>query len=142
MEIGPRDVQNQNVVLVRRLDRKKEFVSVAELTDKVPAMLKEIQQALFQRALDFRAENTHSVSTWEEFTAIFPLREAGQEAPEGEKKGFVWANWCGETDAEQKVQDLTKATIRCMPADAPPVDGPCVFTGKVAKQKVLFARAY
>jgi prolyl-tRNA synthetase len=142
MEIGPRDVQNQNVVLVRRIDRKKEFVPVAELTEKVPAMLKEIQQALFQRALDFRAENTHSVSTWEEFTRIFPLREAGQEAPEGDKKGFVWANWCGDTDAEQKVQDLTKATIRCMPADAPPVDGPCVFTGKEAKQKVLFAKAY
>ena len=142
LEIGPRDVQNQSVVLVRRLDRKKEFVPVAEIAEKVPALLAEIQDALFQRALQFRQEQTHEVSNWEEFTAIFPEREAGKEAPEGAKKGFVWANWCGVTDCEQKIQDLTKATIRCLPLDRPASDGVCVHCGSEGKEKALFARAY
>lgn len=142
LEIGPRDVQNQSVVLVRRLDRKKEFVPVAEIAERVPALLAEIQDALFQRALAFRKEHTHEAKNWEEFTAIFPEREAGKEAPEGAKKGFVWANWCGVTDCEQKIQDLTKATIRCLPLDRPESDGPCVHCQAEGKEKALFARAY
>ena len=66
----------------------------------------------------------------------------GKEAPEGAKKGFVWANWCGVTDCEQKIQDLTKATIRCLPLDRPASDGPCVHCGSEGKEKALFARAY
>jgi prolyl-tRNA synthetase len=142
LEIGPRDVQNRSVVLVRRLDRQKQFVPVDELAVRVPEMLAEIQDALYQRALDFRAENTHEVSTWAEFTDIFPLREVGEEAPAGSRRGFVWANWCGDREAEQQVQDLTKATIRCIPPDAGEPTGPCVFTGRPATQRVLFARAY
>jgi prolyl-tRNA synthetase len=105
-------------------------------------MLAEIQEALFQRALAFRSENTHEVANWEEFTAIFPEREAGKEAPEGAKKGFVWANWCGVTDCEQKIQDRTKATIRCLPLDRPASDGACVHCNGEGKEKALFARAY
>ena len=142
LEIGPRDVQNQSVVLVRRIDRKKEFVPVAEVASRVPALLQEIQAQLFQRALDFRDANTHEVANWEEFTEIFPLRQVGQEAPEGTKKGFVWANWCGATDCEQKIQDSTKATVRCMPLDRPGPTGPCVHCGSDGKERVLFARAY
>jgi len=142
LEIGPRDVQNRSVVLVRRMDRQKQFVPVDELLERVPALLAEIQAALFQRALDFRNESTHEVATWDEFIAIFPEREAGQEAQEGEKRGMVWANWCGVTDCEQKIQDLTKATIRCLPLDRPASDGPCVHCASEGKEKALFARAY
>ncbi|HEU4752827.1 MAG TPA: proline--tRNA ligase [Armatimonadota bacterium] len=142
LEIGPRDVQNQSVVLVRRLDRKKEFVPVSELATRVPGLLEEIQQALFQRALQFREENTHTVRTWDEFIEIFPLREVGQETPEGSKRGFVWANWCGRTECEQQIQDQTKATIRCLPLDRPAPDGPCVHCGQDGKERALFARAY
>jgi len=142
LEIGPRDVQNESVVLVRRLDRKKEFVPLAEVTERIPALLAEIQQALYQRALDFREASTHEASTWDEFLAIFPEREAGKEAPEGAKKGFVWANWCGVTECEQKIQDLTKATIRCLPLDRPASDGACVHCGSAGKEKALFARSY
>ena len=110
--------------------------------EKVPALLAELQQALFQRALDYRAENTSEVSTWEEFIDIFPLREVGQEAPEGSKRGFIWANWCGETACEQAIQDQTKATIRCMPLDRPEAHGNCVRCDAPAKERVLFARAY
>lgn len=142
LEIGPRDVQNGTVVLVRRLDRKKEFVPLADLARRVPELLEQIQAELFQRALAFRSENTHAVASWDEFTEIFPLREIGQEAPEGSKRGFVWANWCGDRDCEQKIQDLTKATIRCMPLDRPAPDGACVHCGSEGRERVLFARAY
>jgi prolyl-tRNA synthetase len=142
LEIGPRDVQNRSVVLVRRIDRKKEFVPVDELVTRVPALLSEIQQALFQRALEFRNQSTHTASNWEEFVSIFPEREAGKEVPEGEKRGLVWANWCGNTDCEQTIQDRTKATIRCLPLDRPAADGPCVHCGAEGKEKAIFARAY
>ncbi len=142
LEIGPRDVANGSVMLVRRLDRQKSVVPLSELAAVVPAALAEIQKLLFTRALEYRGENTHSVSTWAEFTDIFPEREAGQEARDGSRRGFVWANWCGDRAAEEKVQELTKATIRCMPLDAPEPDGPCVYTGRPAERRVLFARAY
>ena len=142
LEIGPRDVQNQSVVLVRRLDRKKEFVAVADVPARVGELLAEIQQALFQRALQFREENTHIAANWAEFTEIFPLREAGQETPEGSKRGFVWANWCGNRACEETVQTLTKATIRCLPLERPVANGPCVHCGAPGTEKALFARSY
>jgi prolyl-tRNA synthetase len=109
---------------------------------RVPELLTEIQQALYQRALDFRTASTHEASNWDEFIAIFPEREAGKEAPEGARKGFVWANWCGVTACEQTIQDRTKATIRCLPLDRPATDGPCVHCGSEGKEKALFARSY
>jgi prolyl-tRNA synthetase len=142
LEIGPRDVQNQSVVLVRRLDRKKEFVPVADAPARVGELLTEIQDALFQRALQFREENTHSAANWAEFTEIFPLREVGQEAPEGTKRGFVWANHCGARPCEETIQTLTKATVRCLPLDRPAADGPCVHCGSPGTERAIFARSY
>jgi len=143
MEIGPRDVQNEAVMVVPRIDRsKKESVPVADLAARIPALLAEAQRNLFERALQFRRQNTYEIATWEEFIDVFPLREAGQETPEGSRRGFVWADWCGVTDCEQKIQDQTKATIRCMPLDRPAAAGKCVHCGGEGKEHVLFARAY
>ena len=142
LEIGPRDVQNESVVVVRRLDRNKDFVPVSELAVRVPEMLATVQAELFQRALAFRDENTHHAGGWSEFTDIFPQREAGQDAQDGTSRGFVWANWCGRTECEQQIQDETKTTIRCMPLDRPGPDGACVRCGQEGKERVLFARAY
>jgi prolyl-tRNA synthetase len=145
LEIGPRDVQNQSVVLVRRVDRKKEFVPVAELAGRVPEMLREAQAQLFQRALEFREANTHQAKDWAEFTDIFPLRESEKESPEtpeGVRRGFVWADWCGRTECEQEIQTETKATIRCLPLERPAPTGPCVRCNGEGKERALFARAY
>jgi len=141
LEIGPRDVQSGSVMVVRRLDRKKESIPFDALATRIPEMLREIQQLLFQRALEFRRENTHEANAWDEFTAIFPPREAGEEG-EGARRGFVWASHCGATDCEKKIQEETKATIRCMPFDRPAAAGSCVRCDAPAQERALFARAY
>jgi prolyl-tRNA synthetase len=144
LEIGPRDVQNESVVLVRRIDRQKAFVPLAEVAQRVPELLKELQEQLFQRALAFREENTHEAADWAQFTAIFPTREAGEEAAEAEgaRRGFVWANWCGDRKCEERIQAETKATVRCMPLERPGPSGACVHCGGEGTERVLFARAY
>ncbi len=142
IEIGPRDVQNEAVMVARRIDRFKQTIPVEELAARIPFMLAEVQGMLFARALQFRDENTHEVASWDEFIDIFPLREVGQEAPEGSRKGYVWANWCGVRSCEEKIQELTKATVRNMPLDRPGPNGACVHCGAPGTERVLFARAY
>lgn len=142
LEVGPRDVASESVVLVRRMDRRKEFVPLADLVRRVPELLAEAQSELFARALTFREENTHTVSGWAEFTSLFPERAAGAEAPPGARKGFAWADWCGDRNCEQSIQDRTKATIRCLPLDRPAPAGDCVHCGRPAVERAVFARAY
>ncbi len=140
MEIGPRDVQARSVVLVRRLDRKKEVVPLDALAERVPAMLREVQQGMWERALAFREENTREARNWGEFLESFPPREEDAERPR--RGGFVWADWCGRTECEQAIQDETKATIRCLPLGRPEPTGPCVRCGREGRERALFARAY
>ena len=131
LEIGPRDVQNQSVVLVRRLGRQKEFVPMGELAARVPALLEEIQQQIFQRSVQHREENTHEAGTWEEFQTIVV-----------ENRGFIWANWCGQDDCEREIQQATTATIRCIPMEREKAAGKCIHCDADAKERVLFAKAY
>ncbi len=133
MEIGPRDVQNNSVVLVRRDNRAKEVVSVDSLEARLPVLLEEVQQALFQRALEFREQNTYYTDSYEEFKQIM-----------AEKRGFVRVKWAEDSEAELAIKEETKATLRVIPFDQPEggVHGKCFYTGKPATCEAIFARAY
>lgn len=132
MEIGPKDVANQSVVLARRdvpgRDGKT-FVGWADLEARIPELLAEIQQSLFDKALAFRQANTHEVETYEE------LKKAVDD-------GFALAWWCGSGDCDNAIKTETKATNRCIPMDQPGGEGKCVYCGKAAKEKAIFGKAY
>ena len=133
MEIGPRDVQNNSVTLVSRVDRAKESVTVQALETRLPVLLEEVQKALFQRALEFRNQNTHYTDSYEEFKQII-----------AEKRGFVRVKWAEDSAAELAIKEETKATLRVIPFDQPEggVHGRCIYTGKPATCEAIFARSY
>ena len=131
LEIGPRDVANDAAMLVRRLDRAKESLPVAALAEELPARLEQYQADVFQRALDFREENTHQADTLGEMTEIL-------DGP----GGFVMAPWCGSAECEQTVSNENGATIRVVPFDSPDEAGTCVCGDAPSERRVLFARAY
>jgi prolyl-tRNA synthetase len=129
--IGPKDLERGTVELARRDTLTKQVVALESLTDTVKTLIIEIQNSLFQKALDFRADHITKVETFDEFKAVLE-----------EKTGFISAHWDGSIETEDKIKDLTKATIRCIPIDSKLEDGVCVFSGKPSKQRVLFAKAY
>ena len=131
LEIGPRDVAAGQGVLVRRVDRLKETVDLAGLASELPVRMADYQQALFQRALDFRAENTHYADSYDEFKAI--LDKEG---------GFLMAHWCGDVACEKQINAETGASIRVIPFDSPDEHGGCLIDGRPSEKRVLFARAY
>jgi prolyl-tRNA synthetase len=132
IEMGPRDVQKGQAVLVRRdLPRKenKSTVAVDALRSEVRSLLDAIQGNLFAQALCFREANTFQPATYEEFR-------------EGVGKGFALAYWCGSADCEATIKEETKATIRCIPLQQDGTPGCCIHCGGEAKEKAVFARAY
>ena len=131
MAIGPKDLEKGSVELARRDTLTKQFVSQADVATVIPALLDEIQNSLFEKALKFREERTHVANSWEEFEALIK-----------ESAGFVYAHWDGTTETEDKIKDLTKATIRCIPLNNDKEEGTCVLTGKPSEQRVVFAKAY
>jgi len=132
MEIGPRDVQNNSVVLVRRDNRAKEFVSIDALETRLSELLDEIQRALFQRALEFREKNTFYTESYDEFKQII------------EQRGFARVKWAEDSEAELAIKEETKATLRVIPFDQPEggVSGSSIYSGKPATCEAVFARAY
>ncbi len=132
IEIGPRDVANEQVVLARRDvpgREGKQSVPLAEVGTAVLDLLDDIQQALLQRARRFMEERTREADDYE------ALSEAVAE-------GFALARWCGSAECEARVKEDTSATIRCIPLDQPDGTGKCVVCGGEAATKVVFARAY
>ncbi|TVP53025.1 MAG: proline--tRNA ligase [Mongoliibacter sp.] len=131
--MGPRDLENNTIELARRDTLTKETVDLSEivLEDYVVAKLDEIQKSIYSKALAFREEMTMEVNTWDEF----------QEVLEN-KGGFLSAHWDGTGETEDKIKELTKATIRCIPIDQKEEDGKCIYSGKPSKGRVLFAKAY
>lgn len=129
--IGPKDLENQTVELARRDTREKQVIGTASLTTQVPQLLTDIQDNLYQRALRFREEHTTLVDDYEEFKRVL-----------AEKGGFILAHWDGSTETEKRIQAETKATIRCIPLEAAPQPGKCVYSGKPSAQRVVFAQAY
>jgi len=131
LAIGPRDLENGTVEIARRDTFEKKNIPLEGLADKVIILLEEIQRSLYDKALDFRNKNTFRADTWEEFKDILDTRG-----------GFVSAHWDGDPETELKIKEETKATIRCIPLDAQPEQGKCIYTGRPSSQRVLFALAY
>lgn len=129
--IGARDLQNGTVELSRRDNQSKETVSQEGLSERLVKLLDEIQDSIYQKALDFREAHTTKVDSYEEFQRVLE-----------EKTGFVSAHWDGTAESEKRIKEETKATIRCIPLDVEAEEGSCILTGKPSKQRVLFARAY
>ena len=131
VEIGPRDIEANKCMLVRRDTGEKIEVSIDELDAKVEELLEDIQNNLFQKALKHREENTHVAKNWDEFTDIIQ-----------HKQGFIKAMWCGETACEEAIKEETAASTRCMPFEQEQLSDVCVHCGKPAKKMVYFGRAY
>ena len=129
--IGPNDLENGTVELARRDTLSKETIDLEELQSKVTQLIAEIQDALYVKALKFRDQHITLVDDFEAFKATLET-----------KGGFVSAHWDGSEETEQKIKELTKASIRCIPMGASQEEGKCVFSGAPSKQRVLFAKAY
>ena len=132
IEVGPRDLANNAVTVARRDTRAKEQVSLDGLVQRLPPLLAELQQGLFDRAVAFRDANTYVVDDYERFKAIMQ-----------NQRGFIRAYWCGSSACEGRIKEHTRATIRVIPEDAT-ADGPgrCVYCGEPATQRALFAQSY
>jgi prolyl-tRNA synthetase len=129
--LGLRDLENNTVELARRDTKEKQSVSMDGLPERIVQLLHEIQQAIYNKALAYRDSHITTVNTWDEFVNTL-----------NEKGGFVSAFWDGTSETEDAIKEKTKATIRCIPLNNPQEDGVCVFSGKPAKQRALFAQAY
>ena len=129
--IGPRDLENNNVEVARRDTLEKSLQSMDGIDAYVAQLLKDIQKNLLDKAKARMEEKTTPVNSWEEFQEVID-----------NKTGFVSAHWDGTAETEQKIKELTKATIRCIPLNNPQEEGKCVFSGKPSTQRVLFAKAY
>ncbi len=129
--IGSRDLKNGTVEIARRDTLTKAVVPIDGLVAKVEGLMTEIQEALFNKALDFRNSHITEVDTFEEFKTVLKT-----------KTGFISAHWDGTNETEDKIKELTKATIRCIPLELKAEEGVCVYSGKPSKARVLFAKAY
>tara|TARA_Y200000002_G_scaffold378248_1_gene385240 strand:+ start:2781 stop:4259 length:1479 start_codon:yes stop_codon:yes gene_type:complete len=129
--IGPKDLQNKTVEIARRDNLTKDYIKLDLATDHVIHLLDEIQSNLLQRALKYRNENITRVDTFDEFKKVLE-----------NKGGFISAHWDGSSETENKIKELTKATIRCIPETDDNESGNCVFSGNPSGQRVLFAKAY
>jgi prolyl-tRNA synthetase len=131
LEIGPKDLEKSQVFSARRDTREKAPILFSDLGTRVPALLEEIQQALYAKAVAFRTAHTSEAATWAEFVS----------AMEG-RPGFVIASWCGSADCEAAIKAETQATLRNIPLDSPEADGQCVKCNGAARAKAWFAKAY
>ncbi len=131
--LGPRDLENKTLEIARRDTLTKESFQWEEMpiAQKIGGLLEEIQHGIYQKAFDFRKGNTTEVNSWEEFKQVLE-----------EKAGFLSAHWDGTPETEEKIKELTKATIRCIPLDQVQEAGTCVYSGKPSSGRVLFAKAY
>ncbi len=130
LAIGPRDIQNNTVEVMRRDTLEKSEHHLDTIAEYIPELLEEIQSNIYRKALTFRDSMTRTVDTYEEFKE------------EIEKGGFILAHWDGTTETEEKIKEETKATIRCIPLDGDKTPGKCMVTGKPSAQRVIFARNY
>jgi prolyl-tRNA synthetase len=131
LEIGPKDVEKDQGVLVRRDSREKAFVPFPGLAAAAGERLEAMQKELLDRARRFLAEHTTHVATYDELKAVM-----------AEKRGFLVAGWCGDAGCEAKVKEETKATIRVIPIEGEARPGACVRCGKPSAREVYFAQAY
>lgn len=131
VEVGPRDVENNGGVLVRRDNREKTICSIDEIAERVTETLGIIQKSLFSKALQLREDNSHHVETFDEFKEVL-----------NNKGGFIYAHWDGTVETAEKIQQETKATIRLIPANIQRKPGKCMVTANPSEGKVLFGLSY
>ena len=131
--MGPRDLENNTIELARRDNLSKETVNLGEiiLEEYISNLLDDIQESIYRKAFNFREKMTTEVNTWSEFEELLES-----------KGGFLSAHWDGTSETEERIKELTKATIRCIPIDRKEEDGKCILTGNPSKGRVYFARAY
>ncbi len=141
IEIGPRDVAANSVMLARRdrEPRDKQSVPVDQLVETSIAALADMQANIYQKALKFRDENIIRIDSREDFYRFFTPKNAEQPEIHG---GFASTHWCGGADCEEKIKDDLKVTIRCIPQDNPREDGSCVCCGQPSTQRVIYAKSY
>ncbi|MDX2249866.1 MAG: proline--tRNA ligase [Bacteroidia bacterium] len=133
LALGPRDLEEGKIEVARRDTQTKETVDLSiGFSDFVQNLLQEVQKGIYDKALAFREAHTRKVDTWQEFLA----------ALEEDLPGFLYAHWDGTSETEEKIQNETKATIRCIPLNNEQEEGTCIYSGKPSRQRVLFARAY
>ena len=131
IEIGPKDIEAGQAVIVRRDNREKTVVSLDNITEVVGEILEKMQADMLAKATAHRDANTHEAHNWEEFTDILTR-----------KQGFIKAMWCGDRACEEAIKDETGATTRCMPFEQEHLSDVCVHCGKPAKTMVYFGKAY
>lgn len=129
--MGPRDLENGTLELARRDTLEKNSVPQEGISDRIATLLEEIQENLFVKAKNYRDEHITSVDTFDAFKEALDT-----------KGGFVLAHWDGTEETEDRIKEITKATIRCIALDAENEEGVCVFSGKPSSKRVLFAKAY
>lgn len=129
--MGARDVANGTIEVARRDTLTKESLPVEDIEQTINNLLTEIQQNIYDKAIKFRAEMTTKVDSYDEFKRVLE-----------EKGGFILAHWDGTPEVEQQIKNETKATIRCIPLDAPDEDGISLISGKPSKRRVIFAKSY
>ena len=129
--VGPKDLENGTYEVARRDNLTKELVSKDTVVTYIRELLVEIQNTLFQNAIDYRTNHITEVNSFEEFQSVLES-----------KGGFISAHWDGTAETEEKIKDLTKATIRCIPLDRKLEEGKCIFSGGKSSGRVLFAKAY
>jgi prolyl-tRNA synthetase len=130
LAMGMRDYEAGTVEVARRDTKEKSVQQFEGIGAYIEKLLEDIQANIFNRAKTFRDSHIREVNTWEEFQKAI------------EEPGFISAHWDGTPETEEKIKELTKATIRCIPLDNPQQDGTCVFSGNASKERVVFARAY
>ncbi len=131
LTIGAKDLQNNEVEVVRRDTREKKMVNMNGIAQYVDGLLLDIQHSLFHKAKTYRDEHITPANDWNEFEKLLD-----------EKGGFIASHWDGTAETEASIKEKTKATIRCIPLNNPPEKGKCILTGNPSSQRVLFARAY
>ena len=129
--IGARDIENNVAEVARRDNKTKSSLSLENLAGQIQELLAEIQINMFNKAKEFQQSHITKVDNWEEFLKVLD-----------EKTGFISAHWDGTAETEEKIKELSKATIRCIPLDNPQEEGNCILSGNPSTQRVLFARAY
>ncbi|MDC9723934.1 MAG: proline--tRNA ligase [Urechidicola sp.] len=129
--MGPRDLENGTLEIARRDTLEKQTISIDEIVSFVEKTLAEMQENLFNKALNYRNEHITKVDSFDEFKEVLET-----------KGGFISAHWDGTIETEEKIKELTKATIRCIPNDAENEEGKCVYSGAKSTKRVLFAKAY